>query len=646
MTERDDFSVSTRRDLARRAGLRCANPDCGRETSAPSDDATGTSTLFGRGCHITAASPGGPRYDPSLSADERSHADNGIWLCAICADRVDKRENAPQYPVELLRVWKAFHESSTGTDHASLENRRRYPMRRLEMVDFAGVRGGHSILLGALTLVAGTTKLSHRIGELLRMFSAPEAFRQTYQPVSGDSWEHDRWALPDGRDLVLTIKMNSPRMFASQGKLSLTLSDGRCFTLTITNTGATLSLNDVPLPTFTPVIQTVPVGHSRDVRDGHGAGANEHPTVQIARYFGMSPRELKGSIEGLPSDRSVFGYDYRFDADGVLEARTAYDHPYLPVMSLSRGEKSRFAIDVAIRAASYAARVGPTVLLVADSTFGSLDSRGWAALFEWVEHTKPPFQTVIDLAGAPCDGDLNHALCYEVLGDDMEISGFELKTWSAFRRITRSQLEDFRTSEEMAKILDKLQDRSTYSDDDVHYRRGLVKDLLEEYAPLLTLVRGTPEAVSARLLPKSNEGPDAAINAHAGTLSVQITVADQSYQAALTREVLATEGSAFPATEKSRDRASGKVVQDGRVLTTREGRLREQVAEVMVAVKRKAKNFHEGTEILLVNTRISLDDSSIEYSWREDVRKQFQALEDVPYGRVFLANGDELISLR
>jgi hypothetical protein len=131
MTRPPDFSHKTVRLLAERAGQRCSNPQCGSPTSGPSDDGSGDSTTLGRACHISGARPSGPRYDPSLTDPQRAHANNGIWLCAVCADRVDKRENEAEFPVELLRVWKQFHESATGTDHASVENRRRYPLRQL-----------------------------------------------------------------------------------------------------------------------------------------------------------------------------------------------------------------------------------------------------------------------------------------------------------------------------------------------------------------------------------------------------------------------------------------------------------------------------------------------------------------------------------
>jgi hypothetical protein len=73
------------------------------------------------------------------------------------------------FPVELLQCWKEFHESLTGTDHASIQNRRIYPLRQLKIVDFAGVRGQASMRFGALALVLGSSRLSHTLGELLNL---------------------------------------------------------------------------------------------------------------------------------------------------------------------------------------------------------------------------------------------------------------------------------------------------------------------------------------------------------------------------------------------------------------------------------------------------------------------------------------------
>jgi hypothetical protein len=60
--------------------------------------------------HITAASSGGARYDASLSPQQRSSIENGIWLCETCAKEID--DAADLYTVELLRYWKQNAERS------------------------------------------------------------------------------------------------------------------------------------------------------------------------------------------------------------------------------------------------------------------------------------------------------------------------------------------------------------------------------------------------------------------------------------------------------------------------------------------------------------------------------------------------------
>jgi hypothetical protein len=58
----------------------------------------------GVAAHITAAAAGGPRYDSSLSSDERRHQLNGIWLCQTHAKAVDS--DGGHFTVEQLRKWK------------------------------------------------------------------------------------------------------------------------------------------------------------------------------------------------------------------------------------------------------------------------------------------------------------------------------------------------------------------------------------------------------------------------------------------------------------------------------------------------------------------------------------------------------------
>ncbi len=110
---RDDFSSRTINALSRRAGFRCSNPDC-RRLTVGSNEIKDKSTLVGVGAHITAASPGGARYNSTLTSDERCSIDNGIWLCANCSTLIDKDEK--KFPVDILNKWKAGIEKETADE--------------------------------------------------------------------------------------------------------------------------------------------------------------------------------------------------------------------------------------------------------------------------------------------------------------------------------------------------------------------------------------------------------------------------------------------------------------------------------------------------------------------------------------------------
>lgn len=104
---RDDFPRTVVETLAKRVGNRCSNPGCRKLTSGPHTE--GEKALnVGVAAHITAASPGGPRYDSTLTPEERKSSGNGIWLCQSCAKLVDNDET--RYTKDLLTRWKEAAE--------------------------------------------------------------------------------------------------------------------------------------------------------------------------------------------------------------------------------------------------------------------------------------------------------------------------------------------------------------------------------------------------------------------------------------------------------------------------------------------------------------------------------------------------------
>lgn len=125
---RDEFSRSVIDRLAKRVGIKCSYPDCRKPTAGP-DGADGV-TNVGVAAHISAASPGGPRYDESLNAEMRSDISNGIWLCQTHAKLIDNDELT--YTTAVLHEWKDTAEHMAALEARGFAIQRASPFPNLE----------------------------------------------------------------------------------------------------------------------------------------------------------------------------------------------------------------------------------------------------------------------------------------------------------------------------------------------------------------------------------------------------------------------------------------------------------------------------------------------------------------------------------
>jgi len=100
---RDNFPPDIVEKLAKRVGMLCSNGDCRKPTCGPQDTPTGAINV-GVASHITAASPGGPRYNPELTNEMRRGIENGIWLCQTCSKLIDSDQT--RFTVSELQRWK------------------------------------------------------------------------------------------------------------------------------------------------------------------------------------------------------------------------------------------------------------------------------------------------------------------------------------------------------------------------------------------------------------------------------------------------------------------------------------------------------------------------------------------------------------
>lgn len=99
------YKPSTVRRLDTLSGNECAHPECTKKLIA--EDGI---SIISKICHIAAASKDGPRYDSSMTDDDRRGFDNLILLCDEHHVIIDNKENEGVYPTLLLKKWKSDHE--------------------------------------------------------------------------------------------------------------------------------------------------------------------------------------------------------------------------------------------------------------------------------------------------------------------------------------------------------------------------------------------------------------------------------------------------------------------------------------------------------------------------------------------------------
>lgn len=116
-TNRDDFLPSTKEKAAKRSAYRCAF--CGKPTIGPSFENNKAVSNTGVAAHICAAAPGGKRYDPSMTPEQRKSIDNCVWMCQTHAHLIDTDE--VKYSVAVLKEMKQKAELAAAESNADIE---------------------------------------------------------------------------------------------------------------------------------------------------------------------------------------------------------------------------------------------------------------------------------------------------------------------------------------------------------------------------------------------------------------------------------------------------------------------------------------------------------------------------------------------
>jgi len=97
--------LATLRALFAKSGNVCAYPGCTHEL------VNAKSKFVAEVCHIAAVEPGGERYNPVQTDEQRRSFENLIILCHKHHVETDEVE---EFPVEKMRELKAIHEATQG----------------------------------------------------------------------------------------------------------------------------------------------------------------------------------------------------------------------------------------------------------------------------------------------------------------------------------------------------------------------------------------------------------------------------------------------------------------------------------------------------------------------------------------------------
>ncbi len=173
---RIDFSDSTKKLVADRAGNECSFPTCDHRTTA-SEALPGLVSRSGKASHIYSAAENGPRGRGGLTEEELKSPENCIWLCSNHATIIDNNRGIA-YPPEELIAYKALQEARISRERQGLF----IPVGWLfELVIRQSpiFQSGQRIRLAKLNLILGSNSTGKTaVTEWIAGFFAPEYLKR------------------------------------------------------------------------------------------------------------------------------------------------------------------------------------------------------------------------------------------------------------------------------------------------------------------------------------------------------------------------------------------------------------------------------------------------------------------------------------
>ena len=369
---RADFSLTTKRTIAGRAGYQCSFLSCKRTTIGPGAEPDETASS-GIAAHIYGASPGGPRGQGNLTPDELSQPENGIWLCDHHARLVDTNDGK-RFSAELLLSYKALQEARIQREQQGIYSPIGW-LHEIRVTQSPLFSGTQAAWFGKLNLVYG----NNETGKTALLEWIDIAFggdpKRWFRSVSGQisceisylNPEPVRIDLNIDKDIAMYHRINSKEVpFVP---IPLKIVKPSRFDWSEQNDdqllAKALGVRPLTIEKLVEEIHTFPFSHIRNLR-----------------FETVKPDE--------DDDQGVEFRELRLDCDGTV--------PGLSFHSLSGREKERVLIEFATALARVSGRYTPTILFLDEVV--EIVFKGW---FDYYSHhfldPENQFQTFLCL---PC----------------------------------------------------------------------------------------------------------------------------------------------------------------------------------------------------------------------------------------------------
>lgn len=360
---RDNFKQAIKNALAARAAYQCSIPECRKSTIGPGKKSDKAIINTGVAAHIHGASPGGPRYDPSLTPQQRSDISNGIWLCAMHGSLIDRDEQ--RFPAEQLKKYKRDHEKYISFVQSGLPQGKGF-FSRISVSNLGPINTTASVNLSNITIILG----NNSTGKTLFCECLASLHNSKYL---------ERWL--EGKDRGKSII-----------EIDYFSAEAHTFKVVIHGKKPHYMISGVESALVRPACH---IHYLRDPFECHRLSSEKSKLSQHADYFGLSYYELCNLFRIINDFEGYCIRDIYFEIsdEELIVNGASSSAPRIPYQFLCRGEQGLINVEIVLRYAELTAKFVPTVVILEQGSSGTLHNI--YNFLELLRSRKFPFQILL-----------------------------------------------------------------------------------------------------------------------------------------------------------------------------------------------------------------------------------------------------------